>query len=451
MRTRRWDWGLHPDAERFLWEQVSVFLQKNRYAAELAADIERITATRFFDWLDHMVIPEASVDPGRLVSFGFQKKRKYADEHEILSVEGSTLFPVLPGDDRSAELAIRVDSVTDFRRVHAISRAVEGEEQGSYRRLVVAEENDCRFVAVERRGSSGYTVTDSSDSEVYGRALGRFTMRKRNYERDTVGIWDLEHIICTLIEQGDPARIADAFFRAERNYWETRNSAARIQKQVQDGLGLGWGNQDHHTFRSSRANFVPIIRIFKSLGFELRERFYAGAEAGWGAQVLEHPGCGIVVFADVDLKPDEKDIDFADDGLSEQEELGTVGLWVALHGESILQAGMHHLAARFQFGSIRAALRQHGIGMMEPFSDFPFLKQAFTGGEVWRVVPERLVHLQERGSLSAQQVQAIAESGAIGSHLENIERNFGFKGFNQKSVSVIIQATDPRKQLKRGA
>jgi hypothetical protein len=31
-------------------------------------------------------------------------------------------------------------------------------------------------------------------------------------------------------------------------------------------------------------------------------------------------------------------------------------------------------------------------------------------------------------------------------HLENLQRKGGFKGFNQKSVSVIISATDPRKQ-----
>jgi hypothetical protein len=32
----------------------------------------------------------------------------------------------------------------------------------------------------------------------------------------------------------------------------------------------------------------------------------------------------------------------------------------------------------------------------------------------------------------------------VGSHLENLQRRGGFKGFNQKSVSVIIEATDPR-------
>ena len=34
---------------------------------------------------------------------------------------------------------------------------------------------------------------------------------------------------------------------------------------------------------------------------------------------------------------------------------------------------------------------------------------------------------------------------AIGSHLENLERNDGYKGFNQQGVSEIITNTDPRK------
>ena len=39
------------------------------------------------------------------------------------------------------------------------------------------------------------------------------------------------------------------------------------------------------------------------------------------------------------------------------------------------------------------------------------------------------------------------EQGTIGSHLENLERNDGFKGFNQTGVSEIIAATDPRKHV----
>jgi hypothetical protein len=56
---------------------------------------------------------------------------------------------------------------------------------------------------------------------------------------------------------------------------------------------------------------------------------------------------GVTVFADVDLRPDETEIDFSEQSLPPASQLGTVGLWCALHGDSLLQAGMHHLEARF--------------------------------------------------------------------------------------------------------
>src|SRR5690606_35855275 len=74
----------------------------------------------------------------------------------------------------------------------------------------------------------------------------------------------------------------DFFFYSEREFWQRRNPAARVQKARQDLLGLGWANHDHHTYRSSRAWFWRLVRVLEKLGFEKRERFYAGAEAGWG-------------------------------------------------------------------------------------------------------------------------------------------------------------------------
>src|SRR5690606_20124082 len=130
-------------------------------------------------------------------------------------------------------------------------------------------------------------------------------------------------------------------FEAERDYWQSRNRAAQVQKARQDRLGLGWANHDHHTFRCSRPFFPRVIRIFERLGFGLREHFHAGDQAGWGAQILEHPTTGIVVFADLDLAPEEVDQDFAHTSLPDLSRPNTVGLWVGLHGESMLEAGMH--------------------------------------------------------------------------------------------------------------
>ena len=52
----------------------------------------------------------------------------------------------------------------------------------------------------------------------------------------------------------------------------------------------------------------------------------------------------------------------------------------------------------------------------------------------------------QAGKLSKAQAHFFRmQGGAIGSHLENLERNDGYKGFNQKGVSDIIARTDPRK------
>jgi hypothetical protein len=224
-----------------------------------------------------------------------------------------------------------------------------------------------------------------------------------------------------------------------------------MQKARQDSLGLGWANHDHHTFRSSRELFPVLIEILETFGFHPRERFYAGAEAGWGAQVMEQPVCRFAVFADVDLSPDEVEGDFAHRPLPPRTELGTVGLWCALHGDSMLSAGLHHLAGRFAFDEVAAGLDELGIKMMRPFSDFSYLQQAFTRGERWPIAPERLEHLVETGRIDERQREGFATGGAIGSHLENIQRGEGFKGFNQQTISDIIRRTDPRAARQRAA
>jgi hypothetical protein len=139
------------------------------------------------------------------------------------------------------------------------------------------------------------------------------------------------------------------------------------------------------------------------------------------------------------------DRDYAAERLPEVAHMGTVGLWCGLHGDSFLQAGMHHLEARFNHPLLKEQLAAEGIVTMKPFSDFPFLKQAFTEGERWTPNPSRVEELRKKGLITNAQAQGFLKDGAIGSHLENLERKGGFKGFNQKAVSAIIAAVDPRK------
>jgi hypothetical protein len=272
--------------------------------------------------------------------------------------------------------------------------------------------------------------------------------RKRCFADDAEAFTATEATLIRVIELcGSTDLACHVVFEVEREYWQSRNRAAQVQKARQDRLGLGWANHDHHTFRSSRRFFPRLIRLFETLGFQLRERFHAGHHAGWGAQVLEHPTTGIVIFADLDLAPEELGFDFAHEPLPELERPNTVGLWVGLHGESILEAGMHHLEAQFDFDALRSDLkRDAAIETMKPFSNFPFLRQAFTEGERWPVSKRRADRLLADGWITPSEHDRFLAEGAIGSHLENLERTEGFKGFNQQAVSAIIAETDPRRQ-----
>jgi hypothetical protein len=346
-----------------------------------------------------------------------------------------------------SDVALRVESVADFVAAHDLGLAVEGAWGARLRRVEIRSDGLATLHVVERLGYRGHVVRepmpDFVQNLLHARELWR--MRRRDFARDESGIAQAFDCLDAVLAVVDRDVACDLFFAEERAFWERRNRAAQIQKRRQDRLGLGWGNHDHHTFRCSREHFSDLMRFLARLGFEKRERFYAGAEAGWGAQILEQAVAGIVVFADVDLMPDETQFDFSSERLPPAPQLRTVGLWCGLHGDSFLQGGMHHLEARFDFARLREQLALQGVNTMKPFSDFEFLRQAFTEGERWPVRPERVARLRDAGLITKDQAELFLRDGAIGSHLENLQRKGGFKGFNQKSVSAIIAATDPRK------
>jgi hypothetical protein len=274
------------------------------------------------------------------------------------------------------------------------------------------------------------------------------SFRSRNRDSAAVnGFQIASQLFAAAADELGRAWACDLFFQAEREYWQSRNHAARVQYERQNQLGLGWANHDHHTYRSSRPAFRHLIATLEQMGFHCRERFYAGSEAGWGAQVLEQPECRIVIFADVDMSPEELMGDFSHEPLPERDELGTVGLWCELHGEAFLEAGMHHLEAQFDFEAARDQLAAAGVETMAPFTDFEFLRQAFTQGETWPVAPRRIERLLSQGRITSDEADRFRREGAVGSHMEILERNDGYKGFNQTGVSEIITRTDPRRLI----
>jgi hypothetical protein len=460
------EWQRWPGTEAFLDRLIEEGLEGNAFAEELASRMIRETGTHLKVWIDHLVVAGSRGLARTLVELGYERSSLTHPSGGTVCRHTGGIFPPLVhvasaggGDEVGVsgvrDLAIKVESVAAFSRAHDLGLEIVGYPLGPYRAATVAA-GRTNLLAVERRGYLGFEPfpgewaregrmkPHASRDALAARDI--WLARKRRFDDDAEGFTATEATLHRVIELAGSRDLAcHVVFEVEREYWQSRNRAAQVQKARQDRLGLGWANHDHHTFRCSRRFFPRVIAMFTALGFHLRERFHAGAHAGWGAQVLEHPTAGIVIFADLDLASEEATQDFAYQPLADLPRPGTVGLWVALHGESILDAGMHHLEAQFDFDALRDGLKaEAGIDSMAPFSNFPFLRQAFTAGERWAVSGHRADRALALGWIDTAQHAKFKSEGAIGSHLENLERREGYKGFNQQAVSAIIAATDPR-------
>lgn len=436
-----YQWLRHPAAENLLLEFVADLSPKSAILAQLSEETRK-ASTALFSWIDFIVIRENERIKDQLIQNGFEES---AGEKDLYSHPGALLPAVRFGDIPG--LALRVDSIEDFVMTHRLSLPIEGSACGRFRQCRLNTEEGAEILIVERRQNLLFTPEELDPGKriKYVDCLYRWQTRPRDARAEIEQIEAAIKLAQEFVDDLGPELAANAVLEAERKYWQSRNRAGWTQKARQDQFGLGWANYDHHTYRSSRKHYPALVKIFETLGFACREKFYAGEEAGWGAQVMEHPGTGHMLFLDVDLAPGEIDFDIAHSELPELAQLGTVGLWCALHGDSILSAGLHHLAIHVEFEKMITDLQEYGIKTMAPFSEFDYLKQAFTEGEMWAVDGQRLKKLVEENYIGQNEADKFAAHGARGSHLELIQRSEGFKGFNQHNVSDIITRTDPRK------
>jgi hypothetical protein len=433
-------WSQHPAAENLLMNWLADFCQLSPEIGGLHHELATLTSTRLFDWIDHFVVPPSEEEKLKEVGYVLEERSR---DYTSLRHPGAQLPRVVLAPEIG--LAVKVEMISDFLMVRGWARIIEGSPYSSYRRCHIGKEEGVNLWVVERRASRTLEPMETSDSAMrFLQCREAWKARPRDLLDEEVAMQAALKISDHMIKSVGQHMTAWIVCEVERAYWQSRNRAGQWQKGRQDHLGMGWANHDHHTFRSSRHLFPMLVALFEKMGFQCRERFYAGEEAGWGAQVMENPVNGLVLFLDLDLAPGEVAIDFAHEMLDDLPKPGTVGLWCGLHGDSILQGGMHHLEAQFLFENMRDELESSGHGMMEPFSDMHHLHQAFSRGEQWSVSLERIDRLLELGWISPEEAQKFRANGAIGSHLENLQRREGYKGFNQKNVSHIIQRTDPR-------
>ena len=446
-------WHQYPEAEKYLLSLFNEYVEKFPQVKMLQSVLREETSTRLFDWIDHFQLSGDKKFLERLKGLGFVQLELPVEKGKRVYGHPGAIFPKFIFSSSSkisrgkiTAAALGIENLPVFLTTFSVSSEIEGSPLSPFRRARVWQKGERELLVVERRAYQGFIPRDMPKDYAghYLQMYQKWFTRPRYFLNPAQGLENTIKQARKLVSETDVNTAAWLAFAGERDYWLIKNRAGQIQKRRQDKFGLGWANHDHHTFRNSREAFSGLLQVLKIFGFQLREKFYAGKQAGWGAQVLEQPVCGLVVFSDVDLSPEELELNFLKHTLPSRHQKGTVGLWCALHGESILDAGLHHLAARFIFRDVEKDLRQEKELMLPPFSQFPHLRQAFTQGEKWTVDPQRIKRLLRKGIIRQPQARIFLKEGAIGSHLENIQRDQGFKGFNQESVSDIIRRTDPR-------
>jgi hypothetical protein len=436
-------WAPQPVAEQALSHLLRLADERSTFLRRYATHLLEGASVRVRDIIDHLELAEGD-DVARLAEAGWISDAEGARRNP------TGLFPPVIGGKRFV-LWLRVESIELFAAATGSLVEVEGPKHGPLRRAFVAQEPDVAIGIVERGGDGGFDVPTVSarlirDARVH---LSAFLSRRREFDAVEAGLAQTEALIERAVADLGPHWACDLWLKAERDYWMRRCPSGRLQKRRQDAVGIGWANIDHHTYDGSRRHFQQTIRLLEKLGYELREMLYAGELAGWGSQVLEQPVIGSTIFADVDLAPEELAIDFAHEPLPELPKHRRAGFLSELLGESILEAGLNHVAGLYDQRALRRQLEADGLRFMAPFSDFPHLYQELTTGDWTAVDPRRVDALEAAGHIGAAEAENLRLDGSIVTHLENIERNDGYKGFNRDGIDSVLRKLDPRAYLAR--
>src|SRR5262245_29581108 len=70
---KRFDWPLCHEAESYLLGQLDAFIQRNRFAGQLAERMRDETGTLLLDWVDHVILAPAEIPALQKVGYVVEK------------------------------------------------------------------------------------------------------------------------------------------------------------------------------------------------------------------------------------------------------------------------------------------------------------------------------------------------------------------------------------------
>src|SRR6185437_10303747 len=230
-------WSPQPAAWKFVNAVAADFLAACPEAAALAGRMSAETGTRFIDWIDHVRLSRRDARVQELKHAGYQADHEGKGYTVFVNDDG--MFPPVMVWDGKFEIAIKVEFVADFLAANQLLRTISGSPLADLRTCEVFAGPTCAMTIVERHGTRAFEASDDSAAK-HGilrlAHLEKFRSRPRDLASDEEGFAAAEALIDAAMKDLGRDVTCDIWFAAEREFWERRNHAARVQKARQDRL-----------------------------------------------------------------------------------------------------------------------------------------------------------------------------------------------------------------------
>lgn len=379
-------------------------------------------AVRFSDLVDSIGIRDATALP----AMGWRRSGPGVWTHPRLA-----LPDVLERDKPC--IAFRVEDLEHLLNMLGLETPVEGQAFGPFRRARVFAASDVSFDAVERNGSNTHEALYLPERRIRRALIHQqlFRTRRREFRSAEKGMAETRRLVSAAVADLGPNWACDLFLRAEREHWMRWCTAGLIQFRRQKRAGIGWSNIDHYTYLASREQAHEAMQMLLELGFQLDTTLNVD---GWASQVVRQPVLGAVVTIDLDLGANEE---FPAQSLPPLLWHGCAGLWVSLHGEGLLEGGLHHVACLLDRSAFPRLAKGDGVSFIPPVSDRHEFFQQMTLADQRAIGPRRIDRLEQHELITGRQAEHFRLHGGLAAHLECVERNDGFSGFDTPATAPV--------------
>ena len=239
---------------------------------------------------------------GELADVGYVPRRR--SEARVWRHPLGMFPPVIVNSGRTG-LALRCDSV-DAGSTGAATRCsactpadaeqVIGRRGSMYRHVAIDDHVGCaKLWLVERHGYAGFDVAQTrrrADRRGSAASPRRFATAARVSRRSTMAF---DHASRAVRRRGRRHRprlgLRPVLRRRARLLAKPQPRRPACSTSGRSASASAGPTTTTTRTAPAASRFPQLIATLEHMGFHCRERFYAGREAGWGAQVLEQPEC----------------------------------------------------------------------------------------------------------------------------------------------------------------